>query len=36
MLMTTSAPLSAWSAMGPVGFQASSQIDTPTGMPRTE
>ena len=33
MLTMSSAPLSAWSAIGPFGLHASSQTDTPTRTP---
>ena len=33
MLMTSSAPAAAWAAIGPCGFQASSQMETPTRTP---
>ncbi len=33
MLTTSSAPPGAWSAIGPFGLHASSQIDTPTLTP---
>ena len=32
----SSAPLSAWSRMGPAGFHASSQMLTPTRTPPTD